>query len=134
MGGVACVREVLVVVLRVLQVVLHLVAAGDVALVLDLQLHQQVLIADPREQLWLATEVVAVTWKVLLYNCSVQKNHSPSSSSISSSLYGTSRENVTPLTLLFWLRVSASLMLSGSLRRERCVDESLTDVQTNVPP
>ena len=68
MGGVACVREVLVVVLRVLQVVLHLVAAGDVALVLDLQLDQQVLIADPREQLWLATEVVAVTWKVLCYN------------------------------------------------------------------
>ena len=57
--------EVVSLVLAAHQVVLHLVAAGDVALVLDLQLHQQVLIADPRQQLWLATEVVAVTWKVL---------------------------------------------------------------------
>ena len=39
----------------------HLVAAGDVPLVLDLQLHQQVLLADPLQQLRLTPEMVAVT-------------------------------------------------------------------------
>ena len=60
MRGVVGAGVVLVLVLAVLQVVLHLVAAGDVPLVLDLQLHQQVLLADACQHLWLAAEVVAV--------------------------------------------------------------------------
>ena len=42
------------------EVVLHLVAAGDVPEVLDLQLLQQVLLGDPGQQLRLAAEVIAV--------------------------------------------------------------------------
>ena len=60
---VAGVSLAIVLVLAVLQVVLHLVAAGDVPLVLYLQLHQQVLLTDARQQLRLAPEVIAVAWR-----------------------------------------------------------------------
>ena len=52
--------EVVFLVLAAHEVVLDLVAAGDVPEVLDLQLLQQVLLGDPGQQLRLAAEVIAV--------------------------------------------------------------------------
>ena len=52
--------EVVSLVLAAHQIVLHLVAAGDVAQVLDLELLQQVLLGDACQQLWLASEVITV--------------------------------------------------------------------------
>ena len=52
--------EVVSLVLAAHQIVLHLVAAGDVAQVLDLELLQQVLLGDAGQQLRLASEVITV--------------------------------------------------------------------------
>ena len=66
--------EVVSLVLAAHQVVLHLVAAGDVAQVLDLELLQQVLLGDAGQQLGLAAEVVAVL-VIVLVQVGVQRQH-----------------------------------------------------------